>query len=229
MKPYFLHSSLRGIPIPDHGVELDRPELCEDIYACLPEWIIAPAFTYSYCWGKLFDPHYDVSQGCGVLAEYFRTRKGSVRTYDPIFSVSSTHPLPQEFFQAQDIDCFGPQSIWAWLTEQDGQLAFLNCSVNFCTYIHYVEQLCCVPYRYAKIFYGETWDIHFNKFPTAATYFVKPQDDSVVTELNPLFKRLTKTTIDLGRWGILQCVSMRELLEDAKQCLRNQPRFLLAS
>jgi len=128
------------------------------------------------------------------------------------------------FKQVHDMNCFGPDSVWAWMVEQDSEVCFLNCSVEFCTFIHYVEQLLDVPYRSIKEFSGWT-----QMTPTTVKYFVKPQNGSVANHLAPFFSLLHKYELPIKDWGVLSIYKMQEIVEVATKCLKKNPRFLLAA
>ena len=234
-RPLFLHASLIGAPLPEY-LRAHKDIAYEKLYSLLPKDFLMPAFTYSFGDGEFFDLRNSHPVNCGGVVDYlFRNYcRGEHlpidRTHDPMFSVfyrGCAH-LPRFLHQEREsFDCFGPDSVWAWLVESDAQIGFLNCSVNFCTFIHHVEQSGGVTYRYPKGFIGRVIAGVNTVYFADVVYWVKPQDDSVVTDLRHLFALLDEVVYDLGEFGLLHCYSARQIMEVGLSCLKVEPFALL--
>src|SRR5206468_7558871 len=113
--------------------------------------------SYSFCNGEPFDIRESPST-VGALSERFRMLPEVRRTADPIFSTAVMGRVPPEWerplFAVGDRDCFGEESVFAYLRRSSAKLAFFGVGFEFCTFVHHVEQLLGVPYRYMKDFSG---------------------------------------------------------------------------
>jgi len=99
----------------------------------LEQWLagdlLVPTFTYSPMAGACFDPALTPSK-VGLMTEVFRQRDGVARTLDPIFSFAISGPHGAELAARECHDCFGQESPFGWLAEQDGWLLGLGCSLS---------------------------------------------------------------------------------------------------
>jgi aminoglycoside 3-N-acetyltransferase len=156
--------------------------------------LVLPTFTYSFTKGEPFDPATTPST-VGLLTEAFRTRPGVRRSRDPIFSMAARGRLADRFAEAATDDCFGPGSAFALLAQHDAWLAALGCSFRP-TFVHYVEQLAGVDYRYFKTFSGV---LHYAgaETPASVRYFVRDVTRKTVVELS----RLKADLINAGRFA----------------------------
>lgn len=197
--------------------------------------LVMPTFTYSFCEGRDFDLAASAST-VGALTEYFRRRPGVRRTTDPIFSAAVAGEVAPEWeerlFGLQDVNCFGPSSVFAWLRELDAVLLFFGVGIEACTYLHHVEQRHEVPYRFFKDFHGVVHAADRDQDVTA-TYFVRPLDGSV--EFNP--ERLEVALLESGRASEvtladgprLLVTTAREVERTAAERMTENPAFLLRS
>jgi aminopeptidase-like protein/aminoglycoside N3'-acetyltransferase len=114
--------------------------------------IIMPTFSYTFCKNEIFIPEITPSK-VGILTEYFRKLEGVKRSIDPIFSVAVFGP-DKEYFTDVGTNCFGKKSIFEKLYDKNAKIVFLGETFAI-TYIHFVEQICGVPYRFIKKFKGK--------------------------------------------------------------------------
>lgn len=116
--------------------------------------IIVPTFTYSFPNGE----DYDIANSrtsMGVFNEYVRNKNGRYRTEDPLLSVSVPDHLENLF---SNISChsLGDGSALDILHHMDNvKFLFLGAEMGECfTYVHYVEKMMNVPYRFDMPFKG---------------------------------------------------------------------------
>jgi aminoglycoside 3-N-acetyltransferase len=166
--------------------------------------LVMPTFTYSFTKGERFDVAATPS-AVGLLTEAFRTRAGVLRSRDPIFSVAARGRLARRFAEAASDDCFGPNSAFAILAEQDAWLACLGCSLDRLTFTHAVEQAAGVDYRSFKTFSGVRLEGGVET-PASARYFVRDLDRDTVIDLSRLKADLVQAsalaTAAVGRVGL---------------------------
>jgi aminoglycoside 3-N-acetyltransferase len=190
--------------------------------------LVMPTFSYSFTKGEPFDPAATPS-AVGLLSEAFRGRPGVRRSRDPIFSVAARGRLADRFVEAAADDCFGPDSAFARLAEEDAWLACLACGFDRLTFTHYVEQAVGVDYRYFKTFSGLVRDGP-TETPATVRYFVRDLDRDTVIDLSRLKAALaeagTLATAPVGRVG-LSAVRSRAFEAAARALLAQNPSGLI--
>lgn len=190
--------------------------------------IIMPTFTYSFCNNKAYD--LDLSPSTvGVFTEYFRRQKGVVRTVHPIFSVAIWGKEKKFFNTGLGRNSFDQNSIFGKLYKKRAKIVFFGASFQSCTFIHYIERIFGVPYRYHKIFYGNI----INKkrvFKAQYDYFVRPLDKNIKTDLSRFEKRLIKKRLMnkaiMGAGEIL-VIKSKDLFEEGIGALEKDLHFFL--
>ena len=196
--------------------------------------LVAPTFTYSFCRGEVYDADASPST-VGALGEHLRRQPGVRRTLDPIFSSAVAGPVDPAFeealFRPGDVECFGPRSIFAQLLARDGQLLFYDAGFGFCTFVHHVEWLLGVRYRFLKRFSGVVRAGGLDT-GTSADFLVRPLDGSVETFFGPLEQALLACG-GARRGGVpggpsLLVADARAVLEEARRGVAANPDFLLA-
>ena len=231
----FVHAGLRGALRVEGGSAADKADTVIDGFsAAVPDGILAmPTFTYSFTRGEEFDLDRSPST-VGALSERFRRRPGVRRTADPLFSAALRGPVPYGWehglFELGDKDCFGPDSVFAFLREARAKIVFFGVGFEFCTFVHHVEQRLDVPYRYPKDFHGRVRGGGEERQVTA-TYFVRPLDEDVEPFLDPLADVLLSNggarTVPLGDGPELMVVDTEAIEAAVAGCLAENPSFLL--
>jgi aminoglycoside 3-N-acetyltransferase len=199
----------------------------------VPEGVLAlPTFSYSFTRGQAYDIASSPST-VGVLSERFRTRAGVRRTADPIFSAAIRGSLPAgwaHLFEPGDTDCFGEQSVFAYLRHVDAWLLFVGVGFAYCTFVYHVEQRLRVPYRYFKEFCGVIRDGD-RLVPATARYFVRDLEADVENWFDPLAAAMVESgaarRARLPRGPALLITTARAVEAEATQRVRQNPDFLL--
>ena len=152
----YIHSSLSfGIPNP----ELKKKELLQAIVETILELgvktVCMPTFTFSFCNGKTYDPVTAVSK-MGVLNEYFRKQSEVIRSIDPLMSVA-LYGEDRDLVEGIGHSSCGANSTFDKLRHRDNvKFLFLGPKIGDClTYMHYLEWLFSVDYRYERKFVGD--------------------------------------------------------------------------
>lgn len=189
--------------------------------------IIMPTFSYSFCKNEIFDIK-NTKSSVGVLTEFFRNQDDVLRTNHPIFSFSiwGNH---KKYLSDIGKDSFGHDSVFEKFNQLGGKILFLGASINSCTFIHYVEQMYKVPYRFIKTFKGKINDAE-KEYVEEVTFFVRPLDQSVTLDLTYLKLYLKEKGMlkseTLGSGEIL-LVGSSDLLRESFLKLDEDIKFLL--
>ena len=152
--------------------------------------LLVPTFSYSFTAGEYFDRENSPSL-VGQFSETFRQHASVKRTSHPIFSFGISGIRKDIFMDADNTTCFGEKSVFDILKQANGKIMCLGCMLERITFIHHIEQMFQVPYRYSKSFRGkiiQAGDI----YKTETEYFVR--DRNIRTELN--LKRFQKRLME---------------------------------
>ncbi len=121
--------------------------------------ILAPTFTYdNFHKKKIFDNKKTFSE-TGIFSELVRTKKNSLRSNHPIFSISSYGEKSELFVRNNSLNSTGIGTPFDRMFHFNAKILHINIElVTKCTYLHYIEEKCSVPYRYSKYFNYEIID-----------------------------------------------------------------------
>ncbi|UCC43014.1 MAG: AAC(3) family N-acetyltransferase [Candidatus Zixiibacteriota bacterium] len=205
-------------------------QLLQALYEAVSEsgTIIMPTFTYSFTDGKVYD-HDHTPSTVGMLTEYFRKQDDTIRTVHPIFSVAVRGTDKDYFLSGLGKDSFGEDSIFGRLHARHAHLLFFGAPFQSCTFVHYIEKLASVPYRFVKTFDG-TIRAGDRTFSDSYQFLVKHLDQDVVTDLSRLEDHLLENgvmkKVPLGDGHLLR-VSTDDMVKAGMQLLHDDIYFFL--
>lgn len=155
----FIHSDVMfGRP----AAGFRRNEYLKILYQAICELgvvnIIVPTFTYSFCNHEDYDVRKSKTS-MGALNEFVRNLDGRYRSLDPILSISVPEQLRGRFEKVSE-HSLGVQSGLDIIHHMDGvKFLFFGADMADCfTYVHYVEKMMDVPYRFDMPFEGNIVD-----------------------------------------------------------------------
>jgi aminoglycoside 3-N-acetyltransferase len=155
-KILYMHTGLSfGLPNP----ELNRAQLLDTIYQAVRSLgvptLCVPTFTFSFCNGEDYDSARSKSR-MGAINEYIRQRPEAIRSVDPLMSVVVVGE-DREIAENLGHESTGANSTFDKLSRRQGvKFLFLGVGVGDCfTYMHYLEWVANVPYRYNREFTGK--------------------------------------------------------------------------
>lgn len=109
--------------------------------------LLFPAFNYDYSRSRKYDVLNDKCQ-VGVLNEFVRLQNPKQRTKTPIFNLIE---LPGKTFHfSPDQNPFGQKSVWNSFCERDGRVCFMGAGFHSNTFVHHIEEIKDIGYRYLK-------------------------------------------------------------------------------
>lgn len=179
--------------------------------------IIMPTFSYSFDKNEAFDIG-NTQSTVGALTEFFRKQKGVVRTSHPNHSVA-VYGKRREYFAAESKDTFGKDSVFGKLYDDNGKIIFFGAPFQSCTFVHYIEQMHKVPYRYIKKFSGKviiSGNEHNEEISFYAKYSVFFSSFSRLE--NHLLENVIMKNIKLGA-GNIMAVGCKDLFEEGYNLL----------
>ena len=191
--------------------------------------VLIPSFTYSYCKNQIFDMLN--SQGkVGLVNEAVRSKNKTGRTSDPIFShVCLGKNINDNFYSVGDIECFGSNSLYNYMFDNNCFISFLAAPFNTMTEIHYIEKILDVNYRFDKTFIGNTIDVKGNVHKTKVKYFCRDLTLNRSTDLSSLEEDLKKEKLIKSYYfkGLnLKGVFFKDLFEFVEKKIKNDYYYL---
>lgn len=151
----FIHTALSfGVPNP----AFKRTELMEYLLQIFKGLgvrnIIMPTFTFSFCNKQDYNPATSASK-MGALNEYFRKQPDVIRSIDPLMSVALLGDDVDLVKGVGHCSC-GENSTFDKLHHRENvKFLMFGPKIGYClTYMHYLEWLYGVDYRYNRTFVG---------------------------------------------------------------------------
>jgi aminoglycoside 3-N-acetyltransferase len=189
--------------------------------------LIVPTFSYSFCNQQIFDKSKTESK-MGIFAEYIRNDPNSLRSDDANFSVAAIGKNAKKFTENMPMHTFGEDSFWERFLKSDGKICNFNLD-SASTFIHYVERLLKVPYRFDKPFSGISI---IDRKEIQKTYYhfardlTKPENEPDFTKFDKKAKesKLVKSS-NLGK-GQIVCITAKDIFELIKKEITTTPNFL---
>ena len=190
--------------------------------------LVVPTFTYSFTKNQDFDVERSPSD-VGQFSEAFRQTPGVHRTSHPLFSVGVIGSESDRYLSARLDDCFGLNTIFHNLYESNAVLICLGCAFNL-TFIHHIEQLYGVPYRFTKKFKGIITRNGYSKMQTTE-YFVRDlsirSESDLVLLRDRALQRREMVSGEIGRFTA-QAIRATKLAAIAREMLNQDIYSLVA-
>ncbi|UXC29334.1 AAC(3) family N-acetyltransferase [Aliarcobacter butzleri] len=192
--------------------------------------LIFPTYTFSFC---NYDD-YDIKNSkttMGILNEYARTQENSFRTKDPLMSVCVIGEVPKEFYNLSKLSCGEGSSFDIMSKSDENMFLFFGAKPTECfTFLHYVEAIYNVPYRYNKEFKGNIIDE--NGLKSQESYLLYTLYDTVIPYVKIDFQNHLENKGILNKFSLgekeLFLVKGKSVFEEAIKCLDKDINLLLA-
>lgn len=144
----------------EQGLRLDLDKIIQRLKELVGEegTLLFPTFNWDFCKGVGFD-YYKTPVRTGALSKAALKRQDFARTAHPLYSFAVWGKRQAELLQNRSQDSFGQGTIFEKLFDWDAKVLVIGLSpLQGVTYIHHVEQIVGVPYRYNKEFTGDYTD-----------------------------------------------------------------------
>jgi aminoglycoside 3-N-acetyltransferase len=209
-----------------------REQLLADYWSVIQEVVgdrclLFPTFNYGFC----RDGVYDVATApaeVGVLNEYIRSQNPDQRTRTPVFNYCV---LNNKSFSLSAVENpFSVGSTFGELVAHDAQIVFFGARLDGNTFIHHVEEVMNIGYRYIKPFPGTIIEADGSKKQITLRYRVRPLDGGLLYDWDRLEAELEGEGLlrkyPLGH-GHLMHYRADQLLEYWCERLREEEMYLL--
>lgn len=227
----FIHSNLGYLGLLDGCKNAD--ELCREFLDAVKDvlgedgTLIVPTFSYSFCHGEVYNP-YKTETKCGILSTYIRKKYPENRSLDPNFSICGIGKLMEIYKNCNIHESFGNGSFWELFLKYNGKIVCINFDAGS-TFVHYIERINNVSYRYNKAFNGVI-EINGKIQRDYAVHFV--YDGEADAPAMERVDELCRTAgicrcSNLGN-GTILAFSAREYFDYFTNILKTRPRVLCA-
>jgi aminoglycoside 3-N-acetyltransferase len=136
--------------------------------------LLLPTYTYRYNKVRQYDIRTSKPE-TGILPELFLKRSGVRRTRSAISSFAVQGPLADTLVPILGESIWGKGSLLEWMENANIRIISLGLPwAHSCGYLHRIEEIAAVPYRYYKDFPGEYCDENGNSKKWTETMYVRP-------------------------------------------------------
>lgn len=226
----YIHTALSfGQPNPQLKKSMLLSELFNVIKGLGVRTVCMPTFTFSFCNGLDYNPATSASR-MGVLNEFFRKQEGVIRSADPLMSVALLGEDKDLVLNVGHVSC-GENSTFDKLRHRDHvKFLFLGPKIGDClTYMHYLEWLYSVDYRYQRVFRG---NVTINDHSSVEEYALFVRYNSVIA--NTASYIYEQRMYENGKAFIAPCgegtisiVDEKDASAEYKKCLDENPYFFV--
>ena len=136
------------------GNRFDRDEFINELQSIVgPKGtILFPTFNWDFCGGKPFD-YYKTPSKTGALTSFALKREDFRRTRHPLYSFAVWGKYTDELVSMRNANAFGEGSVFDWMYQKKAKAFVIGLHVlDGMTYVHHVEQMVGVPFRFQKYF-----------------------------------------------------------------------------
>lgn len=224
-----MHSDIRGvdcskISVPPSSLTFGH-HLVESAFIQIEEVadgreIFLPTFNYDFTTTKKYDVNSDLPQ-VGKIPSASLQRQGWYRSVTPVYSFSSNKRKPSNYQKP-----FSENSIFNDLVQLDGEILMFGVGFESFTFLHHIEHLSNIPYRYEKSFAGEVID-KGNTLKVEVTFHVRPKGLNLEYDFEKIGDLLIESKAALKVNSNELLISARSSLEVVSKMLSLDPFILL--
>jgi len=216
----------------ENGQRLNLDDLLTDLQRLVGEegTLVLPTFNWDFCKGVAFDYH-KTPVRTGALPKAALKREDFTRTRHPLYSFAVWGAGARELLAVDSVDSFGKGTIFEKLEQWDAKVLVIGVgALSGTTYIHHVEQMVGVPYRYNKEFTADYIDAEGVCSKKTCRMFVRDldMDPRHINGFEPLEKQMyADGVIRGGMYDNVPChfMTVRDLDKAvAKDILENDSR-----
>lgn len=226
----YIHTGLNfGIPDPSLARQALLNSLLKIIYDLNVPTICMPTYTFSFCNGRDFDRQTSKSR-MGAINEHFRIQPDVLRSGDPLMSVA-IRGKDVSIIEEVGVESCGRNSSFDIIRRKANvKFLFLGPKIGDCfTYMHYLEWLYGVDYRYDRSFRGKVIK-NGNPVDEESILFVRyngiePNNGSYKYE-DEMYRRGLALRLPLGNAAV-SIVGERDAAACYKEFLEKDPYFFV--
>ncbi len=225
-----IHSNIAGLM---QYTNINKENVCKIFLDFLKKYIgekgvvIIPTFNYQFTKHKSFNVKSSPSE-VGFFSDYLLKKNWKKRTLDPVFSHMIFGKLNEYNIKRINAEAFGEDSIFSILKKKNFKIICFCCSTDRITFIHYIEYLLKVPYRYIKKFKGYVINLKTKKIVNYKYNVGKKNFDYSFKEKN-INKIIDKKIFVKKYFGRFECYSVTcdYLYKKLSKSIKKENKFLI--
>jgi aminoglycoside 3-N-acetyltransferase len=167
--------------------------------------VIIPTYNYKFTENNSFNVRTTPSE-VGFFSNYLLKKNWKIRTLDPIFSHIIFGKINNFDYKKINDEAFGSKSIFSSFKENNFKIICFCCSTDRITFLHYLEYLFNVPYRYIKEFKG-TFINHKSKTKIVYKYNVGKKNTDYSFKEHKINKLINQKSFIKSYFGRFECYS----------------------
>lgn len=194
--------------------------------------LLFPTFNWDFCKKISFD-YYNTPVKTGALPKAALAMDPSSRTHHPLYSFSVWGKHREELLSINAINAFGNGTIFEKMDEWNAKALVIGLNaLEGVTYIHHVEQIVGVPYRYNKNFTALYTDENGNCGERTYSMYVRDldMDPRHINGFSPLEDKMkAEGKIESAKYGEVDChiLKVRSLGDAVKDDILNNDSALM--
>ncbi|MCR5627420.1 MAG: AAC(3) family N-acetyltransferase [Lachnospiraceae bacterium] len=177
----------------EHGEEADMNVLLDGIIDIIgPEGtLLIPTFNWDFCKGVTFDIKKSPCK-TGIIGKAALKREDFQRTKHPLYSFAVWGRDADLLVAMENKSSFGADSPFMYCKEHNTKNVFIDveCQHSF-TFVHFVEEMCGITYRYLKDFTADYIDINGEKSTRTYSMNVRDLDKDIFITIYPFEEEFT--------------------------------------
>ena len=148
--------------------------------------LLVPTYNWDFSSkGKTYMHNVTPSQ-VGLFSNYILFNESSIRSFHPVYSFAAIGPHAPALFEGISKSSYGQNSVFQRLHQMNAKMVFFNLTLKQgATFIHYVEQMQDVDYRFVKEFHGRVQRDGL-EFEDTFDLYVRYRDRNIITYLDRL-------------------------------------------
>jgi len=189
--------------------------------------LIIPVYNYDFTKIKKFDLE-KADSHLGIFGNYALKHYRSNRTPNPIFSHLIFGKLKKKFFNTDHNSAFGKGTVFDLMHEYNFKILNFCCSPDTITFIHHIEQILKVHYRFLKKFTGI---IRYKKIEKKINYkyYVGKLNLNYRLKDNQILRLLNRKYFKQQKFGRFYCYisTAKYLMSSIKKNITRDKNFLI--
>jgi len=181
--------------------------------------LFVPTYTYSFGKKKIFNVK-KTKSSIGDFGNFILKQKNIYRSEDPMMSIAGLGPKAEKILTIDKKTSYGKGCIFEKMLKIDLKILNIGLGPNWIPFIHYLDFLNKVPFRYDKYFKGQIIDRNKKKKNIIWHYPVRNSDEESRANGHVLGKLAEKkkifTSAKLGRGRVL-LATYRKLFNFSKK------------
>lgn len=196
----------------EHGDRFDRDAFLNSLQEKVGEegTLLVPTFNWDFCKGIPFD-YYRTPCRTGALGTAALKRDDFIRTKHPIYSFAVWGKDQKELFAQDAPNSFGKNSIFDYMYRKDAKALVIGLdAMDGLSFMHHVEQMEGVPFRFEKSFAADYTDWNHETSRKEYTMYVRDLDMDA-KENTKHFSQILED-LNISRTRVLNGIPFRTVL-----------------